>query len=80
MIYYETASTDPRINLAAEDYLLHQAGAEDVLFLWQNAPASSSAATSARRRRSIWIWRGSWASPSSGEIPAAARCIMIWGI
>ena len=33
MIYYETASTDPRINLAAEDYLLHQAGAEDVLFL-----------------------------------------------
>ena len=37
MIYYETASTDPRINLAAEDYLLHQAGAEDVLFLWQNA-------------------------------------------
>ena len=25
MIYYETASTDPRINLAAEDYLLHQA-------------------------------------------------------
>ena len=38
MIYYETASTDPRINLAAEDYLLHQAGAEDVLFLWQNAP------------------------------------------
>ena len=31
MIYYETASTDPRINLAAEDYLLHQAGAEDVV-------------------------------------------------